>query len=169
MIRIFGWYLRQRLLGYALFAAGLAYSGFGVAETHVLSDVTPATEAQTITTVSTKTHTVTVRLPGKVIRRVDHILVVRTPRYVFLFHGHRRVLKPKTVHIRFAFPAGSAPPIIAAVIGGSTQDPVTVTVPVIVTEPAVTSTVTLPQDTTTVTVPSTFTTTVTLPLPGDSS
>lgn len=168
MTRLFRWYLHQRLLGYAIFACGLAYGGFGAASMHVLSDVTPATEAQTITTVSTQTHTVTVRVPGKVIRRVDHILVVRTPRYAFVYHGHRHVLRSKIVRIRFKFPTISAPPVIAAVIAGTVQEPVTVTVPVTVTEPGATSTVTLPRDTTTVTIPP-VTTTVTLPLTGDSN
>lgn len=175
MRRLFSWYLHQRLLGYALFTAGLAYSGFGAASSHVLSDVTPATQAETVTLPNaTRTHTVTVRLPGKVIRRVDHILIARTPRYVFVYNGQRRVLRPKLVHIRFEFPAGAAPPVIAAILGGaSLTEPATVTVPVTVTDPGATSTETLPQATTTVTIPPVTTTvtvptTITVPLPATS-
>lgn len=163
MSRLFAWYLHQRLLGYAIFCVSLLYGGFGAATSHVLSDVSPATEAQVSTLVSTRTDTVTVRLPGKVIRRVDHVLVVRTPRYVFVYRGRRHVLRSKIVRIRFRVPRGSAP-IIAAVLQPG-QSVETVTVPVTVTEPGATSTVTLPQATTTVTVP----TTVTLPLTGDSN
>jgi hypothetical protein len=167
MSRLFSWYLHQRLLGYALFTVGMAYGGFGAASTHILSNVTPSTEATTFTRISThhQTRFVTVHVRGKVIRRHDHILVVRVPRVVFHTRTipRRRIVVPThVVRIREKHKPVIGPPVVAAVLGVA-PSPVTVTVPVSVTVPVTvtgptttvtgpTTTVTLPQVTTTVTV-----------------
>ena len=170
MRRLFSWYLHQRLLGYALFTVGMAYAGFGAATSHVISSVTPKTEARTVTSVATRhtTRYVTIHVKGHVLRRYDHVLVVYVPRTTFRNHAtHRRVVVPAhVVKIREPMPVFG---VTNAAIIGVAPPPVTVYVPVTVTIPAATvtgptTTVTLPQATTTVTVP----TTITVPFNPDS-
>jgi hypothetical protein len=166
--RAYHWYLHARRLGFVIFAASMLWAGHGISQAVANLGGHSGVEAETVThtlpgATTTLPRPVTVRLPGKVVRRVDHTLIVRTPRYVFVYNGLRRVIKPKTVRIRFSLPIPAAPPIVAAVLNQGT--PATVTVPVTVTGPTTTvtgptTTVTLPQATTTVTVP----VTITLPL-----
>lgn len=149
-----------------MLGGALSYVGWTVAG----ATPTPPLETTTITLGRPAAKTVTVRLPGKVIGRVDHVVYVRTPRYVFVYRGRRRVIPPKIVPVRFELGAPGSP-IVGAVIGGTktgASAAATVTVPVTVTAPAETKTVTGP--TSTVTVPITITgptTTVTLPIETD--
>jgi hypothetical protein len=172
--RFYRWYIHARSLGFVIFAASMLYGGHGISQAVAHLGGHSGVDAETVTrtlpgATTTLTRPVTVRLPGKVIRRVDHTLIVRTPRYVFVYHGRRRVIQPKTVRIRFEVPIRAAPPVVAAVLNQGTPATVTVTVPVTVTVTGPTTTVTgptttvtLPQETTTVTVPTTITVPLTL-------
>jgi hypothetical protein len=118
------------------------------------------TQTRTVrsTVVHRRTRFVTVRVRGRVIRRVDHVLVVQVPEVVFHTRTkpRRRIVVPAhVVRIREKHPSLPGPPVQAAVVGVA-PPPVTVTVPVTVEVPGPTTTVTGP--TTTVTLPQATTT-----------
>lgn len=164
------WLHRQRAAGLILVVAGVSLI-VGVALSAAAVRVAPEPRgAETV--VRTLSRTVTIRLPGRVIRRVDHVLVVETPRYVFVYHGRVHILQPRRVRIRFRFPDSSAPPVVAAILGAATSAS-TVTVPVTVPIPGPTTTVEAAPTTVTTTVldPTTITsvTTVTVPLENSSA
>jgi len=169
--RFYHWYLHARRVGFVIFAASMIYAGHGLSQavanlgTHHSVDALTRTIRHT--TVLHRTRLVTVHVRGRVIRRVDHILIVQVPRVVFRSKTtHRRIVVPAhRVTIREPRPVFG---VTSAIVGVS-PIPVTVTVPVDVPGPTTTvtgptTTITLPQATTTVTVP----TTITVPFTPDS-
>jgi hypothetical protein len=132
---------------WCVFAVGGAAAGWQVA-TAIGEQPPTVADTQTRTVSSTvvhrKTRFVTVHVRGKVIRRVDHILVVRVPRVVFHTRTtpRRRIVVPAhVVRIREKHPSLPGPPVEAAVVGVA-PPPVTVTIPVTVAVPGPTETVT---------------------------
>jgi hypothetical protein len=182
-VRVARWYMRSRVAGVVLFAVGTSLMGLGVAQavTTPVSAVETQTQTQTLHHTRVVTHTetrvVTVHVKGHVVSRHDHVLVVYVPRIVVKTpSGHHKTVPPHIVRIREPEPPLFGVPATAAFVIGVAPPPVTVDVPVTMTEtvpvdvagPTVTSTsvstefVTLPQQTTTVTLPQ-DTTTVTAP------
>jgi hypothetical protein len=166
------WWRRQHALGFVIVMASLLLGGTQLG-THVGSIGPAQTEAATTTlertTVKHRTKLVTVKVKGRVIRRVDHLLVVQVARQVFHTHTtpSRRIVVPRHVVRILRRPATASEPILSLVQGVAPAPvtvfvPTTVTVPVDVPGPTVTQT-----DTVTQTVPSppvTVTITVTVPL-----
>lgn len=153
---------------WAFCAALCALGGWKYADT--ISTAPPPLVAGTQTIHDTrivtriKRRVIKVRVPAKIIRRHDDVIVWQTARYVFVYRGRRRVIPPHIVRVRYHHHHGggsSTSPPIAAVVGVAPA-PTTITVPVTVFVPGPTSTLTLPPSTTTITLPPS-TTTVTVP------
>ena len=161
------WYRHRRVSGMVLIAVGTLLVGVSLSRA-AAPPISTVSETRTLHFTHSQTRFITVHVKGRVISRVDHILVVYVPKTVFKTHTKpaRRIVVP--AHRVKIHEPGPVFGVTSAVVG-VTPLPVTVTVdvPVTVTVPGPTTTVqgptttvTLPQDTTTVTVP----TTITLPL-----
>lgn len=146
---------KRRIAGVVLIAIGAIIFGWSLA---VATPSPPGGEGVRTFTTTIRPPAKTIRLPGRVIRRVDHVLIVQTPRYVFMYRGRRRVLPPKIVRVYFRDPFPEHAPVIAAIVGGI-PTPATVTVPVTVPVPGPTSTITVDH---TLTEPTTITDTITI-------
>lgn len=128
------------MAAWALCVFACAAGGWQVAQTIGQEPPTVAqTQTRTVrsTVVRRQTRFVTVRVRGKVIRRVDHVLVVYVPRVVFHTRTpprRRIVVPPHVVRIREKHQPATGPPIVAAVVGVA-PPPVTITMPVTITVP----------------------------------
>jgi hypothetical protein len=102
------------------------------------------TQTRTVrsTVVHPETRFVTVRVRGKVIRRVDHVLVVQVPRVVFHTRTRpsRRIVVPAHIVRIFRRPSTPTSPVVSLVQGVAPL-PVTITVPETITVPGPTETV----------------------------
>lgn len=157
---------RQVYAGMIVVVAGIGLmvgSGLSSAATRLGATTTLAGSTTTLPpATSTSTRLVTIRVKGRVIRRVDHVLLVRVPRVIFI-HDHSRIIVPAhVVRLRRTTAPSGAP---VNLIAGVTPVPVTVTVPVYLTGPTTTVTATTTATvTSTELVPTTVTTTITVPL-----
>jgi hypothetical protein len=166
------WWRRQMVAGMALFAASMTVFGLSLSTTIAGSPILEQVGSTTtgirtayVTHVKVKRRVIRVRVPAKIIRRFDHVIVWRTARYVFVYHGHRHVIPPHVVRVVYRRPFPGSPPV-AAVLGVA-PPPVTVTVPETITEPVqtVVSTVVSTQLVPTTTTETSVTTlTVSVPL-----
>jgi hypothetical protein len=164
---VIDWWRRRHLVGDALLYGGLglilASGGWNLSA--AFAPPGRLSHGPPVTRTLTRTHTIsrTVRVRAVVLRREDHTVTVYVPRTVL--HAGKRLF---VVHGVFRLRTGLGTGLTLSAVAVLPGEPVTVTVPVTVTEPGSSGTVTLPADTvtlpaSTVTVPTTIT--VTLPVP----
>jgi hypothetical protein len=158
----------RRVIGVLLLAAGMSYVGWTAASAMPGTDTVDRTTTHLV--VRHRTRFVTVRVRGKVIRRVDHVLVVQVPRVVFHTRTkpRRRIVVPAHIVRIFRRPSTPTSPVVSLVQGVAPL-PETVTVPEMVTVPGpvqtvVSTFVTTQLVPTTTTETSVTTLTVTVPL-----